>query len=79
MKVNFNPSNLPKCSFIVNRSPRIWHGWEKFVKPLTIGTEEYFANSSKSLCSYSLAIITFTYLEVTFEKSFIDSFSPRTE
>ena len=33
------------------RSAKIWHGWQKSVKPLMTGTEPYFARSSTSFCS----------------------------
>ena len=51
MKHIFRPSNEPLYSRIVMRSAKIWHGWQKSVKPLMTGTEPYFARSSASFCS----------------------------
>ncbi|MNT27290.1 hypothetical protein D3C72_1629150 [compost metagenome] len=42
------PSIGPRCSSIVSRSARIWHGWLRSVRPLTTGTVETRAKRSTS-------------------------------
>src|SRR5690606_1182273 len=49
------PSIEPRCSSIVIRSARIWHGWLRSVRPLSAGTVETRAKRSTS--SWSLARI----------------------
>ena len=60
----------------VNRSARIWQGWNSFVRPLITGTRECAANALSLLCSKVRIITRSTMRLMTRAESSIDSARP---